>query len=528
MKSIVRALRTLLGAIRVGARSHFVLLVLLLAGTGLGIFIYKVYWLHFPLTPNLQETRWVIEAHTAFTTRNQPVKLTLRIPKSNENFMILDESFVSRGFGLTTKLEDGNREATWTKRTSVGPQGLYYRAVVRKGGLEDDWDKLFHAGPEGEEALAGARREAIGSVIAEARQKSADTETFVAAVIEQLSAANPPSQIKLLLGSKPDAKRKAEVAAQVLMEAGHKARVVHGILLREPAQNVPWVRRLQVYDNKSWQTYDLKTGVRTRGDDFMAWWHGDVPLAQISGGSRLHTTLSIERYQEEAMVGATDWAMHVAPSLVQFSLFSLPIETQRVYRVLLLVPVGAFVVVILRNLIGVTTLGTFMAVLVALAFRETELLWGVILFTMIVSLGLLARFYLEQLKLLLVPRLAAVLTIVILLMAVVSVVTNKLGIERGLSVALFPMVIMTMTIERLSIVWDERGPFEAVKQELTTLLSACLIYTVIRTQELQHLAFVFPELLLIVLALSILMGRYRGYRLLELRRFRALALEQRP
>ncbi len=40
---------------------------------------------------------------------------------------------------------------------------------------------------------------------------------------------------------------------------------------------------------------------------------------------------------------------------------------------------------------------------------------------------------------------------------------------------------------------------------------------------LEHLIFTFPELLLIVLALVLLAGRYTGYRLLEISRFRALA-----
>lgn len=503
-------------------RFHLIALTVLLIGSGLTLFGYKVYALRFPLTPDLQESRWVIEAHVSFVARNQPLKVTLRIPKSNENFMIMDENFISRGFGLTTKLEDGNREAVWTKRNAIGQQGLYYRAVVRQGGLEGNWDKALHGGADDEQTQEGMRREAMKSVILEARQKSADTETFVAAMVDQLNSASPPSAVRLLLGSKPDNKRRAQVAVQILAEAGQKARIVHGVLLREPAKNMPWVPRLQIYENKSWQTYDVKTGARTQGDEFMPWWHGDAPVAEVSGGSRLRTVISMERYQEEAMVGATDSALHVAPSIVEFSLFSLPVETQRVYRVLLLVPVGAFLVVVLRNLIGITTLGTFMPVLVALAFRESEMLWGVVLFTIVVALGLAARFYLEHLKLLLVPRLAAVLTIVVLLMAVLSVVSNKLGLERGLSVALFPMVIMTMMIERLSIIWDERGAFEALKNGAGTLLTACLIYLVIRTQELQHLAFVFPELLLVLLALIVLLGRYRGYRLLELYRFRAL------
>jgi hypothetical protein len=206
-----------------------------------------------------------------------------------------------------------------------------------------------------------------------------------------------------------------------------------------------------------------------------------------------------------------------------FSMFALPIQTQAVYGVLLMIPIGALVVVILRNLVGITTFGTFMPVLVALAFRETQLVGGVILFSLVVALGLAFRFFMEHLRLLLVPRLASVLIIVVLLMALVSIVGHELGIETGLSVALFPMVILTMTIERMSIVWEERGPVEAIQQGLGSLLVAALCYTVMENPVLKHLFFVFPELLLCVLAVTLLLGRYSGYRLLELIRFRALS-----
>jgi hypothetical protein len=84
---------------------------------------------------------------------------------------------------------------------------------------------------------------------------------------------------------------------------------------------------------------------------------------------------------------------------------------------------------------------------------------------------------------------------------------------------------MTMTIERLCVVWEERGPNEAFKQALGSLLVASLAYVVMNLDYLRHLFFVFPELILLILAITILMGRYTGYRLLELRRFRVLAAE---
>jgi hypothetical protein len=182
--------------------------------------------------------------------------------------------------------------------------------------------------------------------------------------------------------------------------------------------------------------------------------------------------------------------------------------------------------VILRNVIGIKTFGTFMPVLIALAFRETQLLWGIILFSLVVALGLSARLYLEHLKLLVVPRLASVLFVVVLIMAALSVLTHKLGLERGLSVALFPMVILTMTIERMSIVWEERGASEALQQGVGSLIVAALAHLIMTISYVEHLSFVFPELLLVLLAGTLLLGRYYGYRLVELRRFKALVKEE--
>lgn len=208
--------------------------------------------------------------------------------------------------------------------------------------------------------------------------------------------------------------------------------------------------------------------------------------------------------------------------LLEFSLFSLPQHTQSVYRVLLTVPLGALLIVLIRNVVGFRTFGTFMPVLIALAFRETGLAWGVGLFVLILALGLAVRFYLETLQLLLVPRLAAMLICVVLLMALLSVAGQRLGLYQGLAVALFPMVILTLTVERMALTWEELGAAEALRQAAGSLTVAVLGYGVMSSIWLNHLVFVFPELLLLVLAAVLLLGRYTGYRLTELWRFRAV------
>jgi hypothetical protein len=82
-----------------------------------------------------------------------------------------------------------------------------------------------------------------------------------------------------------------------------------------------------------------------------------------------------------------------------------------------------------------------------------------------------------------------------------------------------------MAIERLSIVWEERGGSEAVQEGLGSLFVAAVSYLVMSLDVVEHLVFIFPELLLVLLAATLLLGRYRGFRLFELMRFRALSRE---
>jgi hypothetical protein len=208
-------------------------------------------------------------------------------------------------------------------------------------------------------------------------------------------------------------------------------------------------------------------------------------------------------------------------NFLEYSLYGLPLQTQQTFMIMVMIPIGVLVILILRNLIGIQTLGTFTPVLIALAFRETQLGFGILLFTMITALGLSLRSYLEHLKLQMLPRLSVVLTFVVVLIAAISLLSHKLGLERGLSVALFPMVILTMTIERLSITWEERGGSHAMKVAIGTLFAASLAHLIMTVPELVYFVFTFPAILLIMVGFMLAMGRYRGYRLTELVRFKA-------
>ena len=114
------------------------------------------------------------------------------------------------------------------------------------------------------------------------------------------------------------------------------------------------------------------------------------------------------------------------------------------------------------------------------------------------------------------------LTFVVIVMALISVLGHQLGLDRGLSIALFPMVILTMSIERLSIVWEERGGLHSLKVGIGTLIAATLAHLMMSYAPWIYFVFTFPGVLLMLMAIMLAMGHYRGYRISELFRFKAM------
>lgn len=501
---------------------HLYGLIIVLFVAGLSIFYYRHYVLQVPFTDTETVNSWTVEATLHFQAEKKvPVKASFFIPFMPPNFAILDEYFVSPNYGVTTNLVDNNRQTVWSQRRASGSQSLYYRAIFRA--IEQPDLPLAKPAPVKIKSVDTKYKPAIDSMLDDIRKSSADILTFAQAAIKEINRKD--DNAKLLVSGDFSPVNVIKAVQLLLNQASIPSTMVRGLQLTKNSES-EFKYYLAVYNNKRWTLVNPINGGAGLPEQYLIWQYGHEPSFSLSGGKKASFNLSVTPTPVNALFLAKKHAMQTESQLLRFSLLQLPLTVQQTYRILLTVPVGAFIILLLRNFIGLSTFGTFMPVLIALAFRETHLIWGISLFVLIVSFGLLVRFYLDQLRLLLVPRLAAILTVVILMMIFISVVSQNLGSDMGLSVALFPMVILTMTIERMCIVWDERGPAEAIKSGIGSLIAAVIAYVAMNYEHLQYLLFAFPELLLVLLALILLFGQYRGYRLFELIRFKSLARSQ--
>lgn len=500
-------------------KRHVYGLIISLFLIGAGIFLYRHLVLDVPLTDTETVNSWMVEANLRFVADgNGPVKASFTIPYMPPYFAILDEYFVSHNYGVTTNLNGYNRQTVWSLRRSSGAQSLYYRAIFRE--IDSNESSLTKPPTVKAQPLVETQKSAVDAITNQVRQSSADIQTFAQGTIKELNKKD--GNAKLLVGNDFNDENIIMAAITVLNQAKIYAMPVKGIYLNQQ-NRAEFKSFMVVHNGKEWTYINPRTGGAGFPKDFLVWQYGFDPLYEVVGGKKPIFNLTVSPTPINALTIAKARGLQTDSQLLRFSLLQLPVNVQETYKILLTVPIGAFIILLLRNFIGLKTFGTFMPVLIALAFRETHVIWGITLFTIIVSFGLLARFYLDQLRLLLVPRLASILTVVILLMIFISVISQNLGLDSGLSVALFPMVILTMTIERMCITWDERGASEAIKSGIGSLVSAVIAFGAMSYPPMQYLVFAFPELLLVLLALILWFGQYRGYRLFELFRFKALA-----
>lgn len=509
-----------------GVKLHVKIIAGVMLALGALSIAWQIFVVNIPVSAETTEPVWVIDTKISFEAReNSPVKVEMYVPPAWSKFITLNESFVSKNYGVNINILDHNRQAVWSARRAEGRQQLFYRLMLTQrsnvGLSKEEPGPQFRDSP----ILEGAEKVAVEALLKLIREYSADIETFIREAIKLINDKDNDNS-RLLLGNDYSQNSKAEVLELLLSAAHIPVEKVHTLRLASGTAQSPelWMRS---YNGKRWLYFNPETGSQGLPNDRIVWWTGSDPIVDVDGGRRVKVEINANQQTMNSIMLAQSIAERKNNMVWALSLYDLPLQAQHTFEIIMMIPIGVLLILFLRNIIGIETLGTFTPVLIGLAFRETQVVWGIILFTFIAALGLSLRSYLEHLHLQLLSRLSVVLTFVVIVMALMAVLGHKLGLDQGLSIALFPMVILAMSIERLSIVWEERGGSHSLKVGAGTLVAATLAHLMMTYPPWVYFIFTFPGILLVFMAVMLAMGHYRGYRLMELFRFKAMLEDKR-
>lgn len=518
---------------------HLKVLIFILVALGLGSIAYERYVLQIPFTDRAVEDLWTVDAKITYDVPvNTGVSVKFYVPATYNQYTQYNESLIAdKQYGQIIEQDElGNKIGHYSIRRTQGPQTLYYRLSLSPNfGMEE---KIEEKGPIYREPikLEGAEKLAADALVSDIRATSSNTLSFISETIRRVNEKDN-TNVETLLNGDDSVRNRYAVAELLLSQAHIPVQRVNTLELRPSIDQSPeiWLRSYIETANKDgsksgksgkWYYFDMQSGMVGLPKNAIIWSIGTEPLLTVENGVRPKVSFSITDKQLTA-ISLAQATNTDSSEFLAYSLYSLPISIQFGYELMLMIPFGVLVILLVRNVVGIQTLGTFTPVLIALAFRETGLAFGVVFFSIIIAMGLLVRSYLEHLKLQMLSRLSVVLTFVIIMIAVLSIFSYKMGFARGLAIGLFPMVILTMTIERLSITWEERGAGNVLKISIGTLIASSLAYLLMDIEEFVYFVFTFPGILLVLAGFMLAMGRYRGYRLTELKRFSAMLKESK-
>jgi hypothetical protein len=462
-----------------------------------------------------------MDAHVK--TDGEEAIVRIGLPTTYGERMVVEERIHSGTLSFNLLRQGSNQIGVWSGLPGAGEEVIQYSATLlfrpKRSAVISSPDLEPYPANVGPEDQALARRlvERWSKLDPPARLKA------ILAAVKGAVRASSPLLPNLRAWSDFEVKYGQPATYLILFRAANlPGRKITGLHLVESVAASPmaWIA---VWTGQDWERLHPETGeFFERSMEFLPLTIGDVPALEVSQGEVPELRWTISRQILSQWRAHFERITRSTRFLDRWSLFRLPDQFQDTFRILILVPVGALMICVLRNIIGFPTFGVFMPVLMALAFRNTGLLFGLGIFGGVVLVGYLVRRWIDRLRLLLVPRLSVILTLVIMAFVVFALVGDKLGLREFMAVGLLPFVILTMTIERFFVLVEESGGRAALRTAGGSAAVAAITHGLIHINSLQLTFFVYPELLFAVAGLQVLIGRYTGYRVSELLRFRDL------
>ena len=192
---------------------------------------------------------------------------------------------------------------------------------------------------------------------------------------------------------------------------------------------------------------------------------------------------------------------------------------------LFLFPLVATLVAFSRQVVGLNGFGMITPTLLAMAFLSTGGLVGILMLSFVVSVAILGRSLIKKVKVPFLPKLAILLWIVSMSVLALIVASPLAGLSRFFEIGIFPIILFVSVAETFIEAQITRNFSASMTMLIEAVILAVVGYKMMSSQLIQSLVLLNPEgMSVLILLLNLLIGRYKGLRLLEMWRFRKLIL----
>lgn len=305
---------------------------------------------------------------------------------------------------------------------------------------------------------------------------------------------------------------RSRLMVAMLRHLGIPARLVGGLILEGGTKQTShqW---LEAHLGGHWVPFDALNGhFGMLPSNYLKLYVGDEGLFRHSAGLPFNYNFTISTRLAVPVEGLNSHQLWRA-----FDAAGIPVS---LLQFLLLLPIGAVVVAVLRNVAGAKTFGLFLPALLAVSMRETGFVLGSTAFVLVIGLVAALHPLLERWRLMYTPKLVILLVAVVGLFLGISAWGVQTGKVEFAYITLFPIVIVAIAAERFARKWEEWGAMDALSTAFQTMLVVAVAYWVMGSLTLEAAFLAFPELFFVLVGWMLLLGRWTGVRLSEWHRFR--------
>ncbi|MEO5656612.1 MAG: 7TM domain-containing protein [Nitrospiria bacterium] len=506
---------------------------------------YKLFVLDYPLARLIPAVSYRVDLSMRVDGHGDDIALSAYLPVTDSRQFISEEQNTSGVFQFAVQPTAANRIATWKGEALHGPHTAVYSFSVEGKHIRYDiapdvplpeaWPpELAHEieATDGIQVNDPLVEQTLRTILPSEPIGALDALTrihrFLQDRLRNRNFSGFTDAVTALKLGEASCNGKSRAFVAMARKLHFPARLVGGLILEQGAKRVShqWA---EVYVNGHWVPFDtINDHFAEIPANYLTLYYGDLVLFKHTTNVNFHYFFKMTKRlvpQREAVetLRATRWnVLNVYPVFERVGI------SQNLLKIILMLPIGALVTVICRNVVGVETFGTFLPALIAAAARETGLLWGAVGFALIILIAAAVRHGLDRIQLLHSPKMAIMMTVVVMLMLSTTVLAVDRGLFEFAHITLFPIAILAITAERFALIDTEKGFLAAAKILVVTLIVVAACYVVMDSLFLQSLFLAFPELLLAVIALNLWLGKWMGLRVLEFVRFHRLIFRAPP
>jgi len=185
----------------------------------------------------------------------------------------------------------------------------------------------------------------------------------------------------------------------------------------------------------------------------------------------------------------------------------------------LALPIVVTLVSFSRQIIGFRVFGIYLPSILTIIFLDVGIQYGLILFVTIILLGTFMRFLLQKYRLLYLPRMSIILTVIALGMVIFLVLSGYFEFTNIAQATVFSILLMIILAEKFIEAEIEKGLPETIKLTFETLIISIFATLLVRWSLLQNFLLLHPESVIAVIIFNLSVGSWTGLRIREYLRF---------